>query len=125
AEPQLDRFSIHEEFELESYLIDLYNEILQEGRELEAKEPLISANLHVVCGMLKELLFSLMSIPTSMWSLRNCSLQGPVPDLSRIPNLGYLDLKFGTHFNGSIPSNKLFDEITTMYVLLFNSVCYA
>ncbi|KAF9617487.1 hypothetical protein IFM89_036646 [Coptis chinensis] len=56
--------------------------------------------------------------------LSNCSLQGPVQDLSRIPSLGYLDLS-RNQLHGSIPSNQLSDEITTMYELLFNSVCYA
>ncbi|OVA03198.1 Leucine-rich repeat [Macleaya cordata] len=46
-------------------------------------------------------------------SLRNCSLQGPVPDLSRIPNLGYLDLSWN-QLNGTIPSNKLSDDVTTI-----------
>ncbi|KAF5177936.1 Leucine-rich repeat protein kinase family protein, partial [Thalictrum thalictroides] len=46
-------------------------------------------------------------------SLRNCSLQGAVPDLSRIPRLAYLDLS-RNKLNQSIPSNKLSDEITTI-----------
>nr|DAD38573.1 TPA_asm: hypothetical protein HUJ06_012895 [Nelumbo nucifera] len=46
-------------------------------------------------------------------SLRNCSLQGSIPDLSRIPNLGYLDLSLN-QLNGSIPPNKLSDNITTI-----------
>ncbi|XP_058075294.1 probable LRR receptor-like serine/threonine-protein kinase At1g06840 [Magnolia sinica] len=46
-------------------------------------------------------------------SLRNCSLQGPIPDLSSIPNLGYLDLSHN-QLNESIPSNKLSDNITTI-----------
>uniref|UniRef100_A0A2P2M570 non-specific serine/threonine protein kinase n=1 Tax=Rhizophora mucronata TaxID=61149 RepID=A0A2P2M570_RHIMU len=46
-------------------------------------------------------------------SLRNCSLQGPIPDLSRIPNLGYLDLS-SNQLNASIPPNKLADNITTI-----------
>ncbi|KAK9941013.1 hypothetical protein M0R45_017643 [Rubus argutus] len=46
-------------------------------------------------------------------SLRNCSLQGPIPDLSRIPKLGYLDLS-RNQLNGSIPPGKLSDEITTI-----------
>ncbi|KAF8402451.1 hypothetical protein HHK36_010535 [Tetracentron sinense] len=46
-------------------------------------------------------------------SLRNCSLQGPIPDLSRIPNLGYLDLS-SNQLSGSIPPNKLSDNITTI-----------
>ncbi|AEE28044.1 putative LRR receptor-like serine/threonine-protein kinaseRLK-Pelle-LRR-VIII-1 family [Arabidopsis thaliana] len=46
-------------------------------------------------------------------SLRNCSLQGPVPDLSSIPNLGYLDLS-QNQLNGSIPAGKLSDSITTI-----------
>ncbi|XP_054797366.1 probable LRR receptor-like serine/threonine-protein kinase At1g06840 [Prosopis cineraria] len=46
-------------------------------------------------------------------SLRNCSLQGSVPDLSRIPELGYLDLS-SNELNGSIPPNKLSDNVTTI-----------
>ncbi|KAJ4971662.1 hypothetical protein NE237_004761 [Protea cynaroides] len=46
-------------------------------------------------------------------SLRNCSLQGPIPDLSSIPNLGYLDLSFN-QLQGSIPPNRLSDNITTI-----------
>uniref|UniRef100_A0A2N9F6Z8 non-specific serine/threonine protein kinase n=1 Tax=Fagus sylvatica TaxID=28930 RepID=A0A2N9F6Z8_FAGSY len=36
-------------------------------------------------------------------SLRNCSLQGPIPDLSRIPYLGYLDLSYN-NLSGTIPT---------------------
>ncbi|KAJ6433268.1 hypothetical protein OIU84_017045 [Salix udensis] len=46
-------------------------------------------------------------------SLRNCSLQGPMPDLSRIPNLGYLDLSFN-QLAGPVPPNKLSKNITTI-----------
>ncbi|XP_004294713.1 PREDICTED: probable LRR receptor-like serine/threonine-protein kinase At1g06840-like [Fragaria vesca subsp. vesca] len=46
-------------------------------------------------------------------SLRNCSLQGPIPDLSRIPKLGFLDLS-RNQLNGSIPLGKLSDDITTI-----------
>ncbi|KAH9717031.1 putative LRR receptor-like serine/threonine-protein kinase [Citrus sinensis] len=46
-------------------------------------------------------------------SLRNCSLQGPMPDLSRIPNLGYLDLS-SNQLNGSIPPGRLSLNITTI-----------
>ncbi|XP_019095300.1 PREDICTED: probable LRR receptor-like serine/threonine-protein kinase At1g06840 isoform X1 [Camelina sativa] len=46
-------------------------------------------------------------------SLRNCSLQGPMPDLSSIPKLGYLDLS-RNQLNGSIPTGKLSDSITTI-----------
>ncbi|XP_027931976.1 probable LRR receptor-like serine/threonine-protein kinase At1g06840 [Vigna unguiculata] len=46
-------------------------------------------------------------------SLRNCSLTGPVPDLSRIPHLLYLDLSFN-QLNESIPANKLSENITTI-----------
>lgn len=65
--------------------------------------------------------FSGSSIPDSFGnmstllklSLRNCSLQGPVPDLSRVPRLGYLDLSWN-QLTGTIPSNKLSDNITTI-----------
>ncbi|WOL14756.1 putative LRR receptor-like serine/threonine-protein kinase [Canna indica] len=46
-------------------------------------------------------------------SLRNCSLQGSVPDLSRIPKLGYLDLSWN-NLTGTIPTNKLSNNITTI-----------
>nr|AMM43063.1 LRR-RLK [Vernicia montana] len=46
-------------------------------------------------------------------SLRNCNLQGPVPDLSRIPGLGYLDVS-SNQLNGSIPSGRLAENITTI-----------
>ncbi|KAJ4834381.1 hypothetical protein Tsubulata_007321 [Turnera subulata] len=46
-------------------------------------------------------------------SLRNCSLQGSIPDLSGIPKLGYLDLSFN-QLNGSIPTNRLAENITTI-----------
>ncbi|KAK2981863.1 hypothetical protein RJ640_010380, partial [Escallonia rubra] len=46
-------------------------------------------------------------------SLRNCSLQGAVPDLSRIPNLSYLDLSWN-QLTGTIPLNKLSETITTI-----------
>ncbi|XP_057513201.1 probable LRR receptor-like serine/threonine-protein kinase At1g06840 [Actinidia eriantha] len=48
-------------------------------------------------------------------SLRNCGLQGAIPDLSRIPNLAYIDLSLN-HLNGSIPPDKLSDNITTIYL---------
>ncbi|KAL9994667.1 putative protein kinase RLK-Pelle-LRR-VIII-1 family [Helianthus debilis subsp. tardiflorus] len=46
-------------------------------------------------------------------SLRNCSLHGPLPDLSRIPNLSYIDLSRNS-LTGSIPSNKLSNNMTTI-----------
>ncbi|KAG2672788.1 hypothetical protein I3760_13G059500 [Carya illinoinensis] len=46
-------------------------------------------------------------------SLRNCSLQGPIPDLSRIPNLYYLDLS-SNQLNGSIPPGRFSEHITTI-----------
>ncbi|CAO2833302.1 unnamed protein product [Amaranthus hypochondriacus] len=46
-------------------------------------------------------------------SLRNCGLQGPIPDLSRIPQLSYIDLS-SNQLNGTIPTNKLSDNMTTI-----------
>ncbi|KAL8261925.1 hypothetical protein R6Q59_025974 [Mikania micrantha] len=46
-------------------------------------------------------------------SLRNCTLQGPIPDLSRIPKLAYIDLS-NNNLNGSIPNMNLSDDITTI-----------
>ncbi|KAK7290326.1 hypothetical protein RIF29_04655 [Crotalaria pallida] len=46
-------------------------------------------------------------------SLRNCNLTGPIPDLSTIPHLGYLDLS-SNQLSGSIPPNKLSENITTI-----------
>ncbi|TVU36624.1 hypothetical protein EJB05_18564 [Eragrostis curvula] len=46
-------------------------------------------------------------------SLRNCSLQGTVPDMSGIPEFGYLDLSWN-QLNGSIPTNRLASNITTI-----------
>ncbi|KAF8749554.1 hypothetical protein HU200_012569 [Digitaria exilis] len=65
--------------------------------------------------------FSGSSIPSSFGnittllklSLRNCSLEGPVPDVSGIPQLGYLDLSWN-QLRGSIPSSRLASNITTI-----------
>uniref|UniRef100_A0A2N9HZQ1 Protein kinase domain-containing protein n=1 Tax=Fagus sylvatica TaxID=28930 RepID=A0A2N9HZQ1_FAGSY len=46
-------------------------------------------------------------------SLRNCSLQGPIPDLSRISNLYYLDLS-SNQLNGTLPEDGLSQNITTI-----------
>ncbi|RVW56398.1 putative LRR receptor-like serine/threonine-protein kinase [Vitis vinifera] len=46
-------------------------------------------------------------------SLRNCSLQGEIPDLSKIPYLGYLDLS-SNQLNGTIPPGRFSENITTM-----------
>ncbi|ONM36852.1 probable LRR receptor-like serine/threonine-protein kinase At1g06840 isoform X1 [Zea mays] len=46
-------------------------------------------------------------------SLRNCSLQGAVPDLSVVPKFGYLDLSWN-QLKGSIPTNRLASNITTI-----------
>lgn len=64
--------------------------------------------------------FSGSSIPASFsnmtmlvkLSLRNCSLQGAIPDLSQIPRLGYLDLSWN-QLKGPLPS-KLSIDITTI-----------
>ncbi|KAF0925352.1 hypothetical protein E2562_016610 [Oryza meyeriana var. granulata] len=46
-------------------------------------------------------------------SLRNCSLQGAIPDLSAVRQIGYLDLSWN-QLTGSIPTNKLASNITTI-----------
>ncbi|XP_020273382.1 probable LRR receptor-like serine/threonine-protein kinase At1g06840 [Asparagus officinalis] len=46
-------------------------------------------------------------------SLRNCNLQGAVPDLSGIPRLGYLDLS-GNRLTGPLPTTRLSNNITTI-----------
>ncbi|XP_019412926.1 PREDICTED: probable LRR receptor-like serine/threonine-protein kinase At1g06840 isoform X3 [Lupinus angustifolius] len=46
-------------------------------------------------------------------SLRNCGLQGAIPDFNSIPELSYLDLSRNL-FIGHIPSNKLSDNMTTI-----------
>nr|QAS62455.1 LRR receptor-like serine/threonine-protein kinase [Sedum alfredii] len=46
-------------------------------------------------------------------SLRNCSLQGNVPDLSAMPHLRYIDLSFN-QLTGSIPATSLSKNITTI-----------
>lgn len=51
-------------------------------------------------------------------SLRNCGLQGPIPDLSKIPQLSYIDLS-SNQLSGSIPPNKLSNNMTT--VILSNN----
>ncbi|GLU02621.1 hypothetical protein SLE2022_198660 [Rubroshorea leprosula] len=54
------------------------------------------------------------SIPTLLkLSLRNCNLQGSIPDVSGIPNLGYLDLS-SNHLSGPIPTSKISKNITTI-----------
>ncbi|XP_050287907.1 probable LRR receptor-like serine/threonine-protein kinase At1g06840 isoform X4 [Quercus robur] len=46
-------------------------------------------------------------------SLRNCSLQGPIPDFSQIRSLLYLDLS-SNQLNGTIPPNRFSENITTI-----------
>ncbi|XP_051130713.1 probable LRR receptor-like serine/threonine-protein kinase At1g06840 [Andrographis paniculata] len=46
-------------------------------------------------------------------SLRNCSLQGTVPDLSKLPRLLYVDLSMNG-LTGGITSNRLSENITTI-----------
>jgi len=65
--------------------------------------------------------FSGSSIPSSYGnittllklSLRNCSLEGPAPDVSGIPQLGYLDISWN-QLTGPIPSGQLASNITTI-----------
>jgi hypothetical protein len=54
-------------------------------------------------------------------SLRNCSLQGVIPDLSGMPELGYVDLSWN-QLTGPIPTNRLAANITTMYAGLGNLI---
>ncbi|KAL8525886.1 hypothetical protein ACS0TY_015208 [Phlomoides rotata] len=51
-------------------------------------------------------------------SLRNCSLQGPIPDWGNSPNLSYIDLSLN-QLSGSIPTGALSENITT--IDLFNN----
>ncbi|KAK4492130.1 hypothetical protein RD792_002927, partial [Penstemon davidsonii] len=46
-------------------------------------------------------------------SLRNCSLQGPIPDWSNMPSIAYIDLSLN-QLNGSIPTGALSENITTI-----------
>ncbi|KAF2617989.1 hypothetical protein F2Q68_00041469, partial [Brassica cretica] len=46
-------------------------------------------------------------------SLRNCGLQGSIPDLSSIKNLSFLDLSWN-NLTGTIPESKLSDNMTTI-----------
>ncbi|CAI9097155.1 OLC1v1033513C5 [Oldenlandia corymbosa var. corymbosa] len=46
-------------------------------------------------------------------SLRNCSLKGPIPDLSRIPTLNYIDLSLN-QLSGTISSIILSNNMTTI-----------
>ncbi|CAN8254628.1 unnamed protein product [Cochlearia groenlandica] len=46
-------------------------------------------------------------------SLRNCGLQGSIPDLSSIKDLSYLDLSWN-NLTGTIPESKLSDNMTTI-----------
>ncbi|WZY79859.1 hypothetical protein YC2023_026243 [Brassica napus] len=46
-------------------------------------------------------------------SLRNCNLEGPVPDMSRSPVLYYLDLS-SNKLTGEIPNKRFSGNITTM-----------
>ncbi|RAL47170.1 hypothetical protein DM860_016985 [Cuscuta australis] len=65
--------------------------------------------------------FSGSEIPTSYGnmsglvklSLRNCCLQGSIPDLSRIHNLSYVDLSWN-YLSGSIPLEKLSNNMTNI-----------
>ncbi|KAL0390338.1 UNVERIFIED_CONTAM: putative LRR receptor-like serine/threonine-protein kinase [Sesamum calycinum] len=46
-------------------------------------------------------------------SLRNCSLQGPIPDWSNMPSIAYIDLSLN-QLNGTIPRGALSENITTI-----------
>ncbi|KAK8619331.1 hypothetical protein V6N13_133293 [Hibiscus sabdariffa] len=53
-------------------------------------------------------------------SLRNCNLQGAIPDFSNITSFRYLDLSHN-RFTGEIPTNKLSNNVTAI-VLSYNSL---
>ncbi|XP_027160272.1 probable LRR receptor-like serine/threonine-protein kinase At1g06840 [Coffea eugenioides] len=53
-------------------------------------------------------------------SLRNCSLQGGLPNLSNMHNLSYVDLSFN-QLSGAIPSNTLSQNMTT-FDLSYNNL---
>ncbi|GLT26778.1 hypothetical protein SLA2020_018210 [Shorea laevis] len=54
------------------------------------------------------------NIPTLLkLSVRNCNLQVSIPDLSRIPNLGYMELS-SNQLSGPLPTNKPSKNITTI-----------
>ncbi|GMJ08570.1 hypothetical protein like AT5G37450 [Hibiscus trionum] len=53
-------------------------------------------------------------------SLRNCSLQGAIPDFSNITTFRYLDLSHN-RFTGEIPTNKLSNNVTAID-LSYNSL---
>ncbi|KAL2508140.1 putative LRR receptor-like serine/threonine-protein kinase [Forsythia ovata] len=49
----------------------------------------------------------------SKLSLRNCSLQGPIPNWSNMPNIGYIDLSLNK-LSGTIPTDVLSENMTTI-----------
>ncbi|XP_022874433.1 probable LRR receptor-like serine/threonine-protein kinase At1g06840 isoform X1 [Olea europaea var. sylvestris] len=56
--------------------------------------------------------YSNMSLLLKM-SLRNCNLQGPIPNWSSMPSIAYIDLSLN-QLNGSIPAGDLSENITTV-----------
>ncbi|CAI9776537.1 unnamed protein product [Fraxinus pennsylvanica] len=46
-------------------------------------------------------------------SLRNCSLQGPIPNWSNMPSIAYIDMSLN-QLNGLIPAGDLSENITTI-----------
>ncbi|GKV20766.1 hypothetical protein SLEP1_g30844 [Rubroshorea leprosula] len=56
---------------------------------------------------------SLMKVAFLIESLRNCNVQGSIPDISRIPSLYYLDLS-SNHLSGPILTSKISKNITTI-----------
>ncbi|XP_021865966.2 probable LRR receptor-like serine/threonine-protein kinase At1g06840 isoform X1 [Spinacia oleracea] len=96
--------------------------LLVDNNNLSGKlPPEYSALAHLMILQLDNNQFAGAEIPESYQnlsrlvklSLRNCSLGGAVPDLSKMPYLSFIDLSWNK-FTGAVPSNKLSDNVTTI-----------